>query len=133
MATNVQVIIDLTGAGLGLEPDALEDLTSRLVDDIDELVEDSRLLRDSEIPEGGKPALAGFVLGMLKAEVKFQNIKGLLSFLGNSFYGKTLKLEYEENGVKYGLEYRNPEDLDTAINAIERLSKLKINVEKLNG
>lgn len=130
--SNVKVLIDLTDAGRDLEPEALEELTSQVVEEIrGELVEDAGLVRESDIPEGGKPAIAGFIVGLLTAEVNAKNAKALLNYLGEQFYGKTLKLDFEANGKKYSLEYRNKEQLDEAIEAIKRLSKM--DTEDANG
>jgi hypothetical protein len=128
MGSNVDVTIDLTEAGLDLNPEDLEELTQNLADEMKELTEDIRMVRESEIPEGGKPALAGWIAGVLQAEISGKNIKAALDFLGNRFYGKTFKLEYEGNGNKCSIEYNNQEQLDAAISAIEKLSKLKISV-----
>lgn len=125
-------MIDLTEAGLELEPEELEALTQSVADEMNELTEDIRMVRESEIPEGGKPALAGFIPGILTAEVSWANTKAALDFLGNRFYGKTLKIEYEDNGAKYSLEYNNQRQLEMALNAIERLSKVKISVAQAN-
>jgi hypothetical protein len=133
MVSNVQVLIDLTDADLDLDAEELEELTINLAQEISELVEDSEPVRESEIPKGSKPALAGFIPGMLKAVVNPKKAKELLDSLGNRFYGKTVKLEYEDNGTKYKLEYGNKEQLDDALNAIERLSKIKVSVTKADG
>ncbi|NDJ21378.1 hypothetical protein GS682_06945 [Nostoc sp. B(2019)] len=133
MVSNVQVLIDLTDADLDLDAEELEELTINLAQEISELVEDSEPVRESEIPKGSKPALAGFIPGMLKTVVNPKKAKELLDSLGNRFYGKTVKLEYEDNGTKYKLEYGNKEQLDDALNAIERLSKIKVSVTKADG
>ena len=123
-ADNFQLTVDLNSADFDLEPEDLEALTNGLVEEIRELVEDAQLVRESDVPKDSKPALGGFVLGMLKAEVSFKNAKALLDFLGNRFSSKTLTLEFEANGRKHKLEYGNKEQLEDALQAIERLSKL---------
>ena len=122
---NVQVIIDLSDIDSDLEAEALEELTHNLKQEISELVEDVDLVRESNIPEGGKPGLASFIPGMLSAVFSVENSKALLNTLGERFYGKTLKLEFSNKGKSYKLEYRSKQQLDDAVEAIERLSKLR--------
>ena len=81
--TNFQLLIDLTEVDSDLEPEALEDLASSVVEEIGELVEDVGLVRETDIPEGGKPALGGFVLGLLKAEVSWKNARAVLDLATN--------------------------------------------------
>ncbi|HAX89409.1 MAG TPA: hypothetical protein DCY91_24930 [Cyanobacteria bacterium UBA11370] len=90
--TPIRMTIDLTDADLDLDPEAMEELTSHVVEEMIELVDNARLMRESDRPEHGKPALAGFILGVLQAEVNLQNAKAVLDFLGERFYGKTLIL-----------------------------------------
>jgi hypothetical protein len=123
-AGNLEIWIDLTDAEPDLEPEALEELTSNLAEEISDLVEEARLVRESEVPESSKPGLGGFILGLLKTEIPFENAKTLLNFLGDRFYGRTLNLEFKANGREYKLEYHNKQQLEDAIQAIERLSKL---------
>ena len=122
---NVQVMIDLSDAEPDLEAEALEELTRNLKQEIEELVEDVDLVRESNIPEGGKPGLANFIPGMLSAVFPVDKSKELLNTLGERFYGKTLKLEFSNKGKSYKLEYRSKQQLEDAVEAIERLSKLK--------
>ncbi|HEY9676051.1 MAG TPA: hypothetical protein V6D11_31700 [Waterburya sp.] len=123
--SNIQLLIDLTKAGQDLEPEALEELTSQVVEEIrGELVDDAELVRESEIPELGKPALGGFILGVLKTEVSLKNAQALLSYLGERFYGKPVKIVFERNGNKYSIEYGSKAQLEEAIQAIERLAKI---------
>lgn len=121
---NLQVLIDLNNAVPDMEPEALEDLTSNLTEEIRQLTDNVGLVRESEVPEHGKPGLAGFALGVLKAEVSVKNVKELLSFLGDRFSGKTLKIEFKANEREYKLEYHSKEQLEDAILAIKQLSKL---------
>jgi hypothetical protein len=123
--SNIQLLIDLTKAGQDLEPEALEELTSQVVKEIrGELVDDAELVRESEIPELGKPALGGFILGVLKTEVSLKNAQALLNYLGERFYSKPVKIVFERNGNKYSIEYGSKAQLEEAIQAIERLAKI---------
>ncbi len=62
---------------------------------------------------------------MLSAVFPVDKSKELLNTLGERFYGKTLKLEFSNKGKSYKLEYRSKQQLEDALEAIERLSKLK--------
>ncbi|QLE57553.1 hypothetical protein [Nostoc sp. TCL26-01] len=126
--SDVQVLIDLSDADIDLEPEELEALTASVAQEIRDIVEDAEPVRESDIPDNSKPALAGFIPGMLTTFVNPKKAKELLDSLGNRFYGKTLKLDYEDNGAKYSLEYTSKEQLNDALSAIERLSKVKVSV-----
>jgi hypothetical protein len=115
----------LTEAGQDLEPEALEELTCQVVEEIrGELVDEAELVRESDIPELGKPGLGGFILGVLKTEISLKNAGALLNYLGERFYGKPVKITFERNGNKYSIEYGSKAQLEEAMEAIKRLSKM---------
>jgi len=127
MSDTLDIFIDLSQAGLDLDPEELEAYSQQLASELrDNLAEDARLTRASEIPEGGKPGIAGFIPEVLKAEVNFKNIGAVLNWLKERIAGSTLKLEYGD--VK--LEYRTPEQLEQQLQALEKISHLTIRVEK---
>lgn len=123
--SDLQIVIDLSQVDLDLEPEELESLTNSLKNEISELVEDAQLVRESEIPEGGKPALAGFVLGLLKTEVSVKNIQALMGVLQDRFGAKTIKLTGEKDGNKlsFSLEVGRAEDLDKVVAAFKKLAE----------
>ncbi len=128
---NIQVLLDLSKLDPQFSPERLENITSGVADEIrGELVNNIELVRDNEVPESGKPALAGFMLGLLKTEVNSASIQAFLNYLGERFYGKILKLEWEdkETGTRVVMEYQNERQLEQQLQAVERLSKLKISV-----
>ncbi|MGK7898863.1 MAG: hypothetical protein AB4372_35925 [Xenococcus sp. (in: cyanobacteria)] len=122
---SIQVMIDLSDADPDLEAEALEELTRNLKQEIEELVEEVNLVRETSIPEGGKPGLANLIPGMLSAVFQVENSKELLNTLGERFYGKTVKLEFSNQDKSYKLEYRSKQQLKDAVEAIEKLSKLR--------
>lgn len=123
----MNLFIDLNEAGLNLDKEELEAYTRRMVGDLKEgLAEDAVLVRAAEVPEGSKPAIAGFDIGILKAEVNLKNLKLLLDWLGERIYGRTLRIEYGD--VK--LEYRTPEQLEQQLGALEKISHLTVRVVK---
>ncbi len=123
--SDLQIIIDLSQVDPDLEPEELESLTNSLKHEISELVEDAQLVRESEIPEGGKPALAGFVLGLLKTEVSVKNIQALMGVLQDRFGAKPIKLTGEKDGnkVSFSLEVGRAEDLDKVVAAFKKLAE----------
>jgi len=122
--SDLQIIIDISQIDPDLEPEELESLTNSLKNEISELVEDAELVRESEIPEGGKPALAGFVLGILKTQVSVKNIQALMGVLQDRFGSKPIKLTGEKDGSKlsFSLEVGRAEDLDKVVAAFQKLA-----------
>jgi hypothetical protein len=122
---DLQVIIDISQVDPDLEPDELESLTDSLKNEISELVENAEFVRESESPEGGKPALPGFVLGILKTEVSVKNIQALMGVLRDRFGSKPIKLTGEKDGTKisFSLEVGRAEDLDKVVEAFKKLAE----------
>jgi hypothetical protein len=123
--SDLQIIIDISEVDPDLEPEELESLTNSLKNEISELVEEAELVRESEIPEGGKPALAGFVIGILKTEVSIKNIQALMGVLQDRFGAKPIKLTGEKDGNKlsFSLEVGRAEDLDKVVAAFKKLAE----------
>ncbi|MBD2463929.1 hypothetical protein H6G89_23280 [Oscillatoria sp. FACHB-1407] len=121
--SDLKIMIDISQVDPDLEPEELESLTDSLKNEISELVEDAELVRESEIPEGGKPALAGFVLGILKTEVSVKNIQALMGVLQDRFGSKPIELTGEKNGNKFSIKVGKPEDLDQAVAAFQKLAE----------
>ena len=132
MSTPCAVLIDFSEAGLDLDRVELEDFVLRMADEMQSggLVQDAHLTRESNIPEAAKPAATAFLVGILTAEVNRENIRKVMDFLGNQFYGKTLTLSGEMDGMTYNIEYRNKDEIDLAVDTIERLSNLRIKILK---
>jgi len=122
------VLIDFSEAGLDLGRAEMEEFLLKLADEMQsgELVEEARLAREADLPEASKSGLAAFLVGILTAEINRENIQKVMDFLGNQFYGKTLTLSGELDGMTYNIEYRNKQDLDQAADTIERLANLRI-------
>ncbi|MGC1217466.1 MAG: hypothetical protein WA883_08335 [Phormidesmis sp.] len=130
MSDVLAVTIDLTAAGLDLEPSELEVRSLTLADELTagKLAESARLARQSDLSEGAKAGLLAFVGGVLTAEISRENLKKTMDFLGNQFYGKALTLNYKADGLECSLEYRNPEEMEQALAAVERLESIRIRV-----
>ena len=125
------ILIDFNEAGLDLEQPEMEEFLLNIADELQsgDLVQDARLARESDIPEAAKPGIAAFLTGILTAEISRENIRKVIDFLGHQFYGKTLTLSGEMDGMSYSIEYRNQADIDQAIDTIERLSNLRIKIQ----
>ncbi|MEM7793054.1 MAG: hypothetical protein AAF579_01215 [Cyanobacteria bacterium P01_C01_bin.118] len=132
MADTLTILIDLTEAEAGLEAEEIESRSLDLADELQsgELVNNARLARETDLPEGAKSGLLAFVGGVLMAEVNGENLKKALDFLGVRFYGKTLTLEYEADGLKTTLEYKNEKDLEVALAAVQKLENIRIQVKE---
>jgi hypothetical protein len=123
-ASNLQLFLDISQVDPELEPEELESLTSSLKDEISELVENAELVRESEVPEGGKPALGGFIPGWLQTEVSFKSIRALLGVLQDRFGDKPIVISGEKDGSKFSFTVNvgRSEDLDKAVEAIQKLA-----------
>lgn len=125
MRETLSVLIDLKASGLDLEPEEWDPYMLRLAHEMKEdLVEEAKLARQTETPEGSKSGSAGFDWGILKAEVNLENLSKLLGWLKERVAGSTLTLEYGD----VRLEYRTEEDLQQQLSALERISDLKVRV-----
>ncbi|ESA32170.1 hypothetical protein N836_26630 [Leptolyngbya sp. Heron Island J] len=132
MADTLTIVIDLTEAETDLAPEALESRSLELADELQsgDLVDSARLARESDLPEGAKSGLLAFIGGVLTAEVNRENLQKAVDFLGNRFYGRTLTLQYEADGLKTTLEYKNAEDLKVALAAVQKLETIRIQVKE---
>lgn len=135
MSTVCPVLIDFSEAGLDLDRESLEEFVLNVADEMrsGDLVTEARLARESDIPEAAKPGIAAFLMGILTAEINRENVRKVLDFLGNQFYGKTLTVSGEMDGMTYSIEYRNQDDVDLAVGTIERLANLRIRILEKKG
>jgi hypothetical protein len=130
MSLLLNVVIDLTEADAGLSQGEMEARSLRLADELKsgKLVEMARLARQTDLPEGAKAGMLAFIGAVLTAEISRENLKKTVNFLGNYFYGKTLTLEYEADGLKCSIPYRNAAEMEQAIAGVERLQNIRLRV-----
>ena len=130
MSDSLDVLIDITDAGLGLAPNELEARSLRLADELQagRLADSAQLARREDLPEGAKAGLLSFIGGVLTAEISRENLKKATDFLGNQFYGQTLTLNYKADGLECSLDYRNAAEMEQALAAVERLEDIRIRV-----
>jgi len=111
--SSIEITIDFSDINPDLEIEEFDELTRRLRDEIKEVVDDVSLVRESEIPKQSKSALAGFVLGVLKAEVSLENIAALFNFLSSRFKGKPIEMIVKApDGREISLKAGNREDFE---------------------
>ncbi len=129
-SSSCSLIIDVSESHLDLERNQLEALLLTLADEMmtGDLVESAELVRDTDSPEAAKSGVAAFLIGLLTAEVSRENLGKLLNFLGHWFYGKTLILSGEFEGMTYNIEYRNTKELEQALASVERLGNLHLKI-----
>ena len=130
MSDSVEVNIDFSNAGLNLERSEMEGYILNLSDEMQSgrLVIEACLARESDVPEYAKVGGGAFILGILKAEINIKNIRKVMNYLADQFYGKTLTLSGKMDGMTYNIEYRTEEDIDLAVDTIKRLSNLRIEI-----
>ncbi len=117
--SNVKFTITLSDPDL--DEEELDEATRNLLQEMNKLdeVEQASLVKVEQAPVGSK-SVAGFVLGMLQAEVSLTNIKMLLGFLGDRLGGKPIEMEVEApNGRKLKVKASSREELLAAIQAAE--------------
>lgn len=116
--SNVKLTIAFTNPDLDAEEKDKE--ARNLLREIKELdVESAELVEVTEIPERGK-SVAGFLWGVLQAEVSLTNFKKLLGFLGDRLGNKTIELEVEANGKKLKVKASSREELSAAIEQAQK-------------
>lgn len=127
----LNITIDLTEAGLELLPGEMEARSHTLADELrsGNLAESAKLARKEGVRPGAKSGMLAFAWGLLTAEISRENLKKIMDFLGNRFYGKTLTLDYKADGLECSLDYRNQEELEQAIAGVEQLEDLRIRVK----
>lgn len=117
--SNVKFTITLSDPDL--DEEELDEATRNLLREMKELdeVEQASLVKVEQDPVGTK-SVAGFILGMLQAEVSLANIKKLMGFLGDRLGGQPIEMEVEApNGRKLKVKASSREELLVAIQAAE--------------
>lgn len=132
MTSPLNLFIDLNTAGLDLDRADLEQLSQILAQELQDgnLVETAQLARESDLPDGAKSGAAAFLMGILTAQVNGENLKKLVDFLGNRFYGTKLTFSYERNGQKVTIDYRTSEELQQRLQTLEQVQAIFVQVEQ---
>ncbi len=125
----MHVTIDLAPAHLNLDPDAMLGFSQQLADDIQHgLADDAWVAREEDLPADEQPRLGDIIRDKILAILDPGKLLETLNWLGQKFYGSTLELVYEDDDKKVRLKYQTDEQLQQQLSAIERLSRLKVNV-----
>ena len=123
MSENIKLTIALNEPNLDAEE--REEQTRNLLQEVKELdeVEQASLVGVTETPAGSK-AFAGFLVGMLQAEVSVANLKKLLGFLGDRLGDKSIKLTVKApDGREISLEASSKEEFEFARQQAEEFLK----------
>ncbi|ASC70957.1 hypothetical protein XM38_019060 [Halomicronema hongdechloris C2206] len=130
MSSVHHVLIDFSEAGLGYDRDQLEEFLLTIADELQagELASEAHLARETDMPDAAKPGATAFLMGILTAEINRENLRKVVDFFGSQFYGKTLTLSGDIDGMTYSIEYRNKQELDQAAETIERLANLRLKI-----
>ncbi len=125
---NIQLTITLSDPQL--TPERLEADTWNILSEIKEFdgVQKADLM-PRETAEPRTKSIDGFLVGILTAEINIENTKGLVRYLGDRLYGKTIKMKITAKGngqeVEVEIEGRNAEELN------EEYEKVKPIIEKV--
>lgn len=117
-AANVKVKIAFNDPNL--EPEEREEQAQQLMAELrymDEVHAVDRIV-DPDPPQNSK-AFAGFLTGLLMAEVSMENAKKLLYFLGDRLGNKSIELSVEANGKSLSIKANSREELQAAIQAAQ--------------
>lgn len=126
---STEVFIDLNQAGLDLAPEEMEAYSSRLVDELrGDLAEDARLVREDEVPDRAMSGAAGFIWGVLQADVSRKHIGKVLGWLWHVRPNTTQKITYKKNGSEVVLEYRTSDQLNEQIEALKEIDSFMVQV-----
>lgn len=114
---SLTITIDISGIDSSLGVEEIETRTRRLQAEVIDLdfVQEACLVREEDVPEGGKSALGGFVLGLLKTEISAKSIGALFSFLSSSFNGKPIEMVVKvSSGKEITLKAGSRKDFELA-------------------
>lgn len=117
--SDLDVTIDLRNSEADLDPEELEALTQRLLQQMSGLdeVEQVNRIPEANPPEGSKPLDAAFIIGLLTAEVNAANIKALLGFIWERLSGKPIELRVEADGKTLEVKAYSQQELSAAVEA----------------
>ncbi len=68
-------------------------------------------------------SIGGFLAGILKAVVSPKNLKGLVGYLGDRTFGRTIEIIAEGNGRSLDIKVRHPEDIAVILAEVDNFLK----------
>ncbi len=124
----MQVVVDVSQAGLPLEAEELEVYAHRLVTELQDVdfAENTALVREEKAPSSSMAGEAAFLLGVLQTEVTAQNIGKLMAWLWSLKPSTLLKIIYKNDGKEVILEYRNKAELDQQLDALHQIDSIMV-------
>jgi hypothetical protein len=120
--SNIQIILVLSDDSLVDED--LQHETEKLLEEIrnETEIDDASLIL-AETSEKGEKTAGGFFLGKIKAIVKPDNYKQLLSFLSSRLIGRVIEMEVKVNGKTLIVKANNQDELLAAVKAAQEFVK----------
>lgn len=131
MTESCSVLIDLSEAGLDLDRAEMESFLRKIADEMESgnLVQSVRLARDEDIPESAK-GVGALLVGILTTEIDLKNLGKVINYLGSlRLHRQILTLTFECDGEVRRIEYRNKQELQEAIDAIDRLALSNLRIK----
>ncbi|NES23087.1 MAG: hypothetical protein F6K41_30250 [Symploca sp. SIO3E6] len=140
--SNIELIIQFDDPDLDPESDPddkdeMNQLTQNLYKQVGQFMEDLdeegavRRVRETEVPELSKPVVGEFIVGILTAEVNWENIIALMRFVGHRLSGKTIEMKVEANGKRLEVKASSEQELLIAIQAAQKF--IAASKEDTNG
>lgn len=116
-----KIQVKITLSAPELEDDELQAAVQSLREQLAEVdgVAETFLITAENAPIGSK-SIGSFLLGKLGAIVTASGLKSLVKTLSNRLFGRSIELEAEGNGKKLKVKLDRVEDLEKAIQDVER-------------
>ena len=127
---NIQLTITLSDRKL--EDTELQKDTENILSEIKEIdgVQKADLM-PIETAKPGAKSIGGFLVGIITAEINIENTKGLVRYLGDRLYGKTIKMKITAKGngqgVEVEIEGRNAKELETEYEKVKPIIEKVVN------
>lgn len=98
----------------------LQEAVGNLRQEIEEVngVKEANFVPVKQAPPNSKSS-GGFLLGVLKAVIKVEDFRNLVSFLGGRLFGRTIEIKAEGNGKKLEVKVSSQEDLELALKQVK--------------
>ena len=116
--SNLQLQINFIDSDL--DPEERDEEARKLLNYLQELDEVEEVDRVRENPPEGSKALGGFLVGMITAQVKPKNIKGLMKFLGDRLGAKPIEMTVKTpDGRELSIKASSREEFEFAMQKAE--------------
>jgi hypothetical protein len=112
---------DIRFSDITLDDEQIQEATENILSQLRDtsFIENVDLRSVDSIPEGAKP-FGAFLVGVLTAEIKMENLKSLLGFFQNVVVGdRAIEVEVESGSKKLRIRVANQSDFEPALKAAE--------------